>query len=291
MNGSTVGPLASSATVNISVGSTAISGGVTKGLLYNNGGVVGNLATVNNGVLVTSAAGVPSIATALPSGITIPGMIASNATLSGTPTMPGLSSGSCVNGIGLDSSNNVVKTVCNSVASSIEVGTTSVTNAGGSDYLLTSGTVGGGTGTLANVSQGYGNSINGGALNVGLTSVTNSLGADVAMNNTANYFTGPTVAQGTTGTWLAMGSVSVVDTSGSAEIYCKLWDGTTVISSGRTTTPATTSYSVVALSGYISNPVGDIRISCRDTTSTSGVIAFDGSSNSKDATLTAVRIQ
>jgi hypothetical protein len=121
--------------------------------------------------------------------------------------------------------------------------------------------------------------------------VNYSLGSDVVMNNIANYFTGPTVAQGTTGTWLAMGSVSVVDTSGSAEIYCKLWDGTNVISSGRTTAPGTTSYSVVALSGYISNPVGDIRISCRDSTSTSGVIAFSGSSNSKDATLTAVRIQ
>src|SRR2546426_953355 len=40
-----------------------------------------------------------------------------------------------------------------------------------------------------------------------LTPITNSLGADVALNNTANYFDGPSVAQGTSGTWFASGTV------------------------------------------------------------------------------------
>jgi hypothetical protein len=286
VNGSTVGPLASSASLVMLVGTTSIGSGVDKGLLYNSAGKLGNLSTANNGVLVTNGSGVPSISSTLPSSLTIP-----SATFTGTPLFTGLSGGTCANGLAIDSSNNVVKITCPSVASSVQVGATGVGSATGTDYLLTTGTVSGGNGTLANVAQGYGNSISSGALNVGLTAMNNSLGSDVAMNNTANYFTGPTVAQGTTGTWLAMGSVSVVDTSGSAQIYCKLWDGTNLISSGRTTTPGTTSYSVVALSGFITNPAGNIRISCRDSTSTSGVITFSGSSNSKDATLSAVRIQ
>lgn len=55
---------------NLIVGTTAITSGTTNGLLYDNAGVLGNLATANNGVLVTSAGGVPSISTTIPSGLT-----------------------------------------------------------------------------------------------------------------------------------------------------------------------------------------------------------------------------
>ena len=53
----------------ITVGTTTITSGSSLGLLYDNAGVVGNLGTANNGVLVTSGAGVPSISSTLPSGI------------------------------------------------------------------------------------------------------------------------------------------------------------------------------------------------------------------------------
>lgn len=53
------------------VGTTPISGGSSNGLLYNNAGVLGNLATANNGVLVTGGTGIPSISSTLPSGLTI----------------------------------------------------------------------------------------------------------------------------------------------------------------------------------------------------------------------------
>ena len=70
-------------TPGITVGSTVVTSGVTNGLLYANGSVLGNLATLGSGVLVTSAGGIPSIATTLPSGLTVP-----SPTFTGTETFP-----------------------------------------------------------------------------------------------------------------------------------------------------------------------------------------------------------
>jgi hypothetical protein len=67
---------------------------------------------------------------------------------------------------------------------------------------------------------------------LGLGQLTNSLGADVALNNTANYFDGPSVAQGSTGTWFGTGTMTLTDSGGAQNFYCKLWDGTTVMASG-----------------------------------------------------------
>lgn len=120
--------------------------------------------------------------------------------------------------------------------------------------------------------------------------ITNSLGADVALNNTANYFAGPSIAQGTSGTWFASGSVGLADTAGAATFDVKLWDGTTVIASGRFVSTAASTNIVCALSGYLASPAGNIRISVKDNTSTSGLIIFNGSGNSKDSTISAIRI-
>lgn len=132
-----------------------------------------------------------------------------------------------------------------------------------------------------------------GVLGTALPRFTASLGADVLLNNTANYFDGPSVAQGSTGTWFASGSVTVNDAITGALVYCKLWDGTTVIASGSTAVGVGSSadFRVVALSGYLASPAGNIRISCRDTTATTGKIYFNQSGNSKDSTITAMRIQ
>lgn len=58
----------------IVVGSTGITGGTNKGLLYNNAGLLGNLTTLNSGVLVTDSSGSPSISNTLtlvpPTGLT-----------------------------------------------------------------------------------------------------------------------------------------------------------------------------------------------------------------------------
>lgn len=118
--------------------------------------------------------------------------------------------------------------------------------------------------------------------------ITASLGADVALNNTGNYFDGPSIAQGTTGTWFVSGTVSV--TSSTTDIvYAKLWDGATVIAS--TSGPAQAGVDrTMSLSGFITSPAGNLRISCKDVSSTNGKITFNTTGNSADSTLTAIRI-
>ena len=120
--------------------------------------------------------------------------------------------------------------------------------------------------------------------------LTNSLGADVSLNNIANYFTGPTVAQGSTGTWWASGIVTFLDTTSADTFYAKLWDGTTVIASGAVTTGGANFLASISLSGYLASPAGNIRISCRAPNATTGKIVFNATGNSKDATVSAYRI-
>lgn len=81
---------------SITPGSTTITSGTNKGLLYDNAGVLGNLATGNNGVAVTDGSGNPSISSTLPSALTIPsptlsGTVAGNVTHSGNNTYSGTS--------------------------------------------------------------------------------------------------------------------------------------------------------------------------------------------------------
>lgn len=120
--------------------------------------------------------------------------------------------------------------------------------------------------------------------------ITNSLSADVALNNTANYFDGPSVAQGTSGIWFVSGTVTFTDTAGAAAILVKLHDGTTVIASAQGVITSINQHSTITLSGYISAPVGNLRISVRDFTSTSGIIRANNTGLSKDSTITAIRI-
>lgn len=151
-----------------------------------------------------------------------------------------------------------------------------------------------GTGTVTSVACGTG--LSGGTITtsgtcaVSLTSVTNSIGADVLLNNIANYFDGPSTAQGTSGTWFASGTVSLRDTGGAAGFFCKLWDGTTVISTSRADSSAANTTVASTLSGVISSPAANIRISCRDPNATTGKMLFNETGSSKDSTLTVVRI-
>ena len=121
-----------------------------------------------------------------------------------------------------------------------------------------------------------------------LSPITNSLSSDVALNNVSIYFDGPSLAQGTVGAWFASGTVTVIVVSGST-IETKLWDSATVISSSRFIVP-TGGHASIALSGFINNPVGNIRISVKDTSGTTGNIKFNASGIAKDSTITAIRI-
>lgn len=73
----------------ITVGTTDVLSATANGLLYASGTKLGNLATANSGVLVTSSVGVPSISTALPNGLAL-GTPAS-ATLTNATGLPILS--------------------------------------------------------------------------------------------------------------------------------------------------------------------------------------------------------
>lgn len=82
------------------VGTTPITSGATNGLLYNNSSVLGNLATANNGVLVTNGTGIPFISTTLPSGLVLPGyaLLSANNTWTGLNTFTN-ATGVAVNGM------------------------------------------------------------------------------------------------------------------------------------------------------------------------------------------------
>jgi hypothetical protein len=65
------------------------------------------------------------------------------------------------------------------------------------------------------------------------TVLKSSLSSNVAMTTINALFNGPAVSQGTAGTWLVTGSITLLDSgSGTSIEYAKLWDGTTVIASG-----------------------------------------------------------
>lgn len=125
------------------------------------------------------------------------------------------------------------------------------------------------------------------------TQIKNTLSGNVSLTNTGTYFDGPSIAQGSSGTWYACGTVTMQDTnSGSGVFNVKLWDGTTVIASASTRGNATSGTAQVNLCGYLTSPAGNIRMSVNDATNaSSAVIGFNLSGNSADATISAFRVQ
>ena len=122
------------------------------------------------------------------------------------------------------------------------------------------------------------------------TSISAALAADVPITDTANYFTGPSVAQGTDGTWDVTGTVTLHDTAGAANFAVLLWDGTTAIASAYVTTNAANNKESVTLSGIIRFPAGNLRMSVKDLTAGSGVILYNASGSQKDSNIAAKRI-
>lgn len=122
--------------------------------------------------------------------------------------------------------------------------------------------------------------------------ITNSLGSDVSLTNTATYFDGPSIAQGSTGTWFVSGTVTLIDTNGASGLFAvKLWDGTTVVASADTRGDATSGLATVSLSGYLATPAGNLRLSVKNSSNTTNTaIKFNLSGSSKDSTISAFRI-
>lgn len=135
---------------------------------------------------------------------------------------------------------------------------------------------------------GYGVPNSGGG-GVPFATFTNSIGANVPLNSTTTFFDGPSIAQGSTGTWSATGQATVAGASGDS-IVCKLWDGTSVIDASVVTITAASAQLDMHLSGYLASPGGNIKISCKDTSSTSGDIIANNSGTGKDSTVSVHRI-
>jgi len=114
----------------------------------------------------------------------------------------------------------------------------------------------------------------------------------VALNNTANYFDGPSVAQGSSGKWFASGTVTLGNTAASKIFDIKLWDGTNVVASAEVVggTLATVYPVTVSLSGLFTSPPGNIRISARCVSDTNGKLLSSNSALGKDCTITAIKI-
>lgn len=107
---------------------------------------------------------------------------------------------------------------------------------------------------------------------LGLTMVEADLASDVALNNTSNFFDGPSGSL-TSGTWIIWGGVTVTDTGGAASITAKLWDGTNVESQGQVTVAAAAYLGTIPVWGIVT--VGSTttwKISCRDGAATTGAI-------------------
>jgi hypothetical protein len=155
---------------------------------------------------------------------------------------------------------------------------------------------GAGTGTVTQVVCGTG--LSGGTITasgtcaINLSYLTNSIASDVAIS-TSSFTDGPSVAQGTSGAWYASGTITITATSGTTIPFCKLWDGTTAISS--------TSFNgngvgvggriSISLSGVISSPAGNIRISCQEQNGATVGFRANSTGAGKDSTVTAFRIQ
>jgi hypothetical protein len=119
-----------------------------------------------------------------------------------------------------------------------------------------------------------------------LNNLTNASSANVSLTTTS-YFDGPAVSQGSSGTWYASGTVTLNTTSGGANFFAKLWDGTTTIASAAAGASGTNAVAIT-LSGALASPAGNLRMSA--ASSNLGSILFNNSGNSKDSTVTAVRI-
>ena len=120
-----------------------------------------------------------------------------------------------------------------------------------------------------------------------LNVLTKATTADITVSGGAGVYTdGPSVAQGTTGIWYASGTLTF-GAPGNTQPNVKLWDGTTVMASGGALLLGGDNLTV-SLSGIITNPAGNIKMSA--ASATTSTLKFNFTGNSADCTLTAFRI-
>lgn len=141
----------SSPVASVTVGSTSISAGTTNQILYDNGGVLGEITKGNSCVYGTNGTGVPSCLTTLPANLTASSLTAPSLTVTTSFTATGLvTNADLVNTV--TTINTVACTLGSSctivAAASLVVGSTSVTSGTTNQLLYDNG------GTLGEVTKG-----------------------------------------------------------------------------------------------------------------------------------------
>ena len=125
---------------------------------------------------------------------------------------------------------------------------------------------------------------------VSSTPIKNYLSGNVNIV-TGSFTDGPSVAQGVTGTWFVSGSLVIEDTINAQNAFnVRLWDGSTVISSGTCNVLSSAQQVQITLSGYLASPAGNLRMSVEAVNHNSAIMAFNLSGDSKDCGISAYRI-
>jgi len=123
-----------------------------------------------------------------------------------------------------------------------------------------------------------------------LGSFTSALGANVTLNNTAAWFDGPSITQGTTGVFLVVAHATLTNPSTNCNPSARLYDGTTVWASGRSSTWTAGGLTCISISALVTNPAGNLRLQGNDPQFTNTIMSFNASGQSKDTMINAVRI-
>lgn len=109
-----------------------------------------------------------------------------------------------------------------------------------------------------------------GAVNLGATTY---LGADVSLNNTGSFFSGPNTGSLPPGTYLLSAKAQVVDSAGAADFVIQIHDGSAAVDTGRVSTSNATLIATVGLSKVVTIATATtFTLQAKDVSSTSGTL-------------------
>ena len=123
----------------------------------------------------------------------------------------------------------------------------------------------------------------------GLASLSNVLTSNLTLTVASAWYDGPSVAQGTVGTWLVNGYATIYNGNTAAgAAYLRLWDGTTVFASG-VINLATHTSGMMSISAIVSAPAGNLRLSS-SASLTGFIVYYNASGLVTDTAINAIRI-
>jgi hypothetical protein len=101
---------------------------------------------------------------------------------------------------------------------------------------------------------------------------SNFITADIALPVANTLVTGPSIAQGTAGTWLVGGKLSFIDTASSAKFFGVMTDGTTSFAGGQVQTVGANLPAEINFGAIVGSPAGNLRLQLASATTTTGIM-------------------